>query len=276
MKQSPLISVIMGVYHIFSDTEDLCRSVRSVQDQSCSDFEFLICDDGSNGATVQLLNHMAAEDPRIRLVRNGKAFTLSQKLNLCLTCARGKYIARQDDDDVSQKTRFEKQVNYLTRHKGTAFVGCNAKEFSHQKICGERRFPSSPSKEDFLFKMPFLHPALMFRKSALNTVNGYDESKWTILCEDYDLLLRLYEKRYYGVNLQEYLFFYQVSNQDFKKRKYSHRINEAVTRYKRFKALGMLPNAFPFVLKPLIIGLIPHQLLAFLKNVKGGTYIDKI
>lgn len=262
----PLISVIMGVYHTFSDTEDLYRSVRSVQNQTCSDFEFLICDDGSHGATVQLLDRMAAEDPRIRLVRNGKAFSLPQKLNLCLACAKGKYVARQDDDDVSQKMRFEKQVSYLARYKETAFVGCNAKEFRDRKICGKRRFPPSPSKEDFLFKMPFLHPTLMFRKSALTTVNGYDESKWTILCEDYDLLLRLYEKQYYGANLQEYLFFYQVSDQDFKKRKYRHRINEALTRYKRFQALGMLPNAFPFVIKPLAVGLLPHKILRIIKN----------
>lgn len=270
MKQNvtapPLISVIMGVYHPSDDTEDLFRSVRSILDQTCSDFEFLICDDGSGRAVVQLLDGLARTEKRIRLVRSGNAFTLPQKLNLCLAHAKGEYIARQDDDDLSQKTRFEKQIRYLAEHKDAAFVGCNAKEFRNRKLCGERRFPPHPEKEDFLFKMPFLHPTLMFRKSVLDEVGGYDESQYTVLCEDYDLLLKLYEKGHSGSNLQESLFFYQVTDRDYKKRRYRHRINEAVTRYRHFRKLGMLPAAWPFVVKPLAVGLIPHRALRLLKN----------
>ena len=267
----PRISVIMGVYYTSSQTEDLYRSVRSIQRQTYPDFEFLICDDGSSESAAALLDGMAERDKRIRLVRRDGAVTLPQKLNACLAVAGGEYVARQDADDYSAEDRFEKQVDYLDRHQAVAFVGSNAKVFCGGKICGERNFPKEPKKEDFLFRMPFLHPALMFRRSALSAANGYDESKWTVLCEDYDLLLRLYEKRYSGANLQEYLFFYQVGDQDYKKRKYRHRINEAVTRYKRFRSLNMLPRAFPFVVKPLIVGLLPHKILKLMKNRSQGV-----
>lgn len=262
----PRISVIMGVYNTSSITEGLDHSIQSILQQTYADFEFLICDDGSSKKTQELLENCSRKDNRIRLVRTGKAFTLPQKLNVCLMYAKGEYIARQDDDDYSVKSRFEKQIDFLESHSNIAFVGCNAEEFCNQKTGGKREFPQYPSKEDFLFKMPFLHPTLMFRKVALDAANGYDESKWTILCEDYDLLLRLYEKKFSGANLQENLFLYHVSDQDYKKRKYRHRVNEAVTRYRRFKALNMLPKALPFVIKPLIVGLIPHQALNWIKK----------
>ena len=270
MKQEtlPRISVIMGVYHTADDTVALSCSVRSILNQTDPDFEFLICDDGSGEATVRLLEKLAGEDPRIRLVRNGTAFSLPQKLNLCLTQARGEYIARQDDDDRSVENRFEKQVGYLDRQPEIAFVGCNAIEFRNGETGGERCFPQYPAKEDFLFKMPFLHPTLIFRKAALEAVGGYDESKYTVLCEDYDLLLKLYENGYTGSNLQETLFYYQITDRDYKKRRYRHRVNEAVTRYRHFRRLGMLPKAWPFVIKPLAVGLIPHQVLKRLKNSK--------
>lgn len=266
----PSISVLMGVYHPGDDTNDLRRAVDSVLGQTFEDFEFLICDDGSSKTVQNLLEQYAEQDNRVRLIRPGNVFRLPDKLNACIHSARGDFFARQDADDLSALNRFEKQIAFLKTHLEIAFVGCNVTLICDGKECGERCFPKLPQKEDFLFSMPFIHPALMFRRNAILAVGGYSQSKWAVLCEDYDLLLRLYEKGFYGYNLNEHLFFYQVSPFDYKKRKYHHRINEAVTRYRRFRALGMLPKGLPYVIKPLAVGLLPHKVLDYLK--RGQTF----
>ena len=262
----PSISILMGVYQPGHDTQDLRCAVESILTQTYRDFEFLICDDGSSGAVCYLLDLYAEQDSRIRLIRPGNAITLPDKLNACILKARGEFFARQDADDVSAPNRLEKQVAFLKAHPEISFAGCNVFLFCEGKLCGERRFPEYPQKEDFLFSMPFIHPTLVFRKSAIEEVGGYSHSKWAILCEDYDLLLRMYEKGMIGYNLQEQLFSYQIAPDDYKKRKFRHRVNEAVIRFCRFRALGMLPRGLPYVIKPLAVGLLPHWLLRHLKK----------
>ena len=61
--------------------------------------------------------------------------------------------------------------------------------------------------------------------------------------------------------MQEKLFQYREDINAFSKRKYRYRINEAVIRYHGFYSLGILKGNFRYVIKPLIIGLIPGMLM---------------
>lgn len=262
----PLISVIMGVYYRQNDLSTLSRAINSILNQTLADFELLICDDGSTSQTLKRLEQFAQNDKRVKLVRPGSTFSLPKKLNACLGEACGTLIARMDDDDFSHPRRFEKQVAYLNLHPEIAFVGCNVELQSGGRRVGCWKFPEYPEVRDFYMTQPFIHPALIFRREALDAVGGYSERKHQILCEDYDLLLRLYEKNCYGCNLQENLFTYSVSGNTKARRKMRHRWNEAVTRFQRFQALGKLPEALPYVAKPIAVGLIPEKLLIRIKQ----------
>lgn len=268
--KKPLISVLMGVYYRQKDLNLLKRSVESVLTQTFNDFEFLICDGGSSAETISFLDFLANKDYRIRLVRDDSIpFDLAHKLNACLSYANGKYIARMDDDDFSHPERFERQVQYLERHPNIAFTGCNVVLKMAGKQVGIQIFPEYPQVMDFYFTQPFIHPTLLFRKSALVTAKGYSEDKHQVLCEDYDLLLRLYAAGYCGANLQELLFDYTVSPFPRGNRKMRHRWNEAVTRYCRFKELGVLAQAFPYVAKPIVAGLLPEKIIMEWKKLKN-------
>lgn len=131
-----------------------------------------------------------------------------------------------------------------------------------------RRLPKSPTVRDFLFVQPFLHPTLLFRRPALETVGGYCEEPRCTGCEDYDLLLRLYEAGLAGENIQEPLFTYTLPPPGSKKRTMALRCNEVKTRFVRFRALGLLPRAFPYVIKPVAVGMIPRRALDWLKDRK--------
>lgn len=266
MEKKPLISVLMGVYYRRPDVGLLMRSVNSILQQSVANFELLICDDGSNKIACAFLDETAKLDRRVKLVRPGNAFALAVKLNRCLVEAKGQWIARMDDDDYSYPKRFAKQLAYLQQHQEIAFVGCNVNLVCDDQVVGQRDFAERPQVRDFYFRQPFIHPSLLFRREALAAVSGYSENKRQLLCEDYDLLLRLYKAGYSGANVQEVLLDYTVPFTAKGSRKMKHRWNEAVTRYRRFKELGVLPGALPYVVKPLAVGLLPEFILKSMKK----------
>lgn len=260
----PLVSVIMGVYNI--DNEALLRkSVMSVLNQTFANFEFIICDDGSQNNTFLWLQSISQVDKRIVLLKNESNKGLAYTLNKCLTHAKGEFIARQDADDLSQQDRFIKQVEFLLNNPDISFVASNCNLYDERGVWGARVFPYKPEPKDFLFKVPFQHGALMFRRNCLAEVGGYHVSKRTRRTEDYDLLMRLYANKFRGANLQEYLYDFLENKAAMKRRKYKYRIDEAITRYKGFKLLGLMPKGIPYVIKPLIVGLIPMRLLNMLK-----------
>lgn len=261
-----MVSILMGVYYQRNSIAMLQRSVESILQQSMTDFELIICDDGSRYEACEYLSRQADHDGRIVLVRPGECYSLPEKLNTCLEVARGEWIGRMDDDDYSHPDRLNKQVSYLYNHSEIAFVGCSAYLYRNGMQIGERIFPEFPQVRDFYFTQPFLHPALLFQREALEAVNGYSESKSCRLCEDYDLLLRLYHKGYRGANLPEFLFDYTLPVTAKGNRKMVHRWNETVTRYKRFRELGQLPKALPWVVKPVLVGLIPERILGWMKE----------
>lgn len=257
-EDGPLVSVLMGVRYRRCDTQLLARSVRSIQEQTYRNFELLICDDGSTEEAKALLERWSGEDARIRLIRDPACLTLAKKLNLCLKEAQGRYIARMDDDDFSHADRLERQVRFLEENEEISFVGCNVACVQEGQYRGDWRYPARPKIEDFYFLQPYIHPALMFRREALEAVRGYSEEPYCALCEDYDLLLRMYREGCVGANIQEPLLDYTVwvgAN-----RKMRDRVNETRTRYRRFKDLGKLPGAWPYVIKPVMVGLLPGAL----------------
>lgn len=263
----PLISVLMGVLYRRESVNLLERSICSIQNQTYSNWELLICDDGSIEAARRYMEETAAQDARVHLVRGCPRTDLASKLNWCLTRAKGSYIARMDDDDWSDPQRFEKQLRTLDGDSTVAFVGCNVRLWRDGQIVGLRELPERPEIWDFLFVQPFIHPALMFRREALLAVGGYGEEPRCLGCEDYDLLLRLYENGLVGTNIQNPLLTYTSPPPGSRKRSMALRWNEGETRYIRFKALGLLPGALPYVIKPVLVGLLPEFLLAKMKKM---------
>lgn len=260
----PLISVIMGVCYQKENVNLLKRSITSVLEQTYTNFEFLICEHGSTKEAKQVIDYFEKQDKRIKVIRPGKDSSLAEKLNVCLKEARGQLVARMDDDDYSHPERFEKQVDWLGKNAEIDFVGSNVSLYYGEEKIGTRQLPQYPEIKDFLFVQPYVHPTVMFRYEPLVIVKGYSESKYCILCEDYDLFLRLYEEKFQGANLQEVLLDYRTSKKG--NRKMRHRWNEFITRYQHFKKLGLLPRAWPYVIKPLIVGIMPSFMLAKIKD----------
>jgi len=260
----PKVSIIMGV---FNGRQRIIDSIKSIQNQTFIDWEFIICDDGSTDGSYDLLLEISYNDSRIIPIKNIKNLGLTRTLNNCLSIAKGKYIARMDDDDYSYPDRLKIQVDFLDKNPEFDFVSSAVDIYDGEKVVYQQ-MPRKiePVKEDFLWGSCFVHPATVFRANKLKEVNGYRYSKETRRAEDYDLFMRMYASGMRGYNIDKPLLRYFVNPVAMKKRKYKYRIDEIIVRYKGFKKLDLFPKALIYLFKPLLVALIPKRLLLKLQR----------
>jgi len=260
----PKLSVISGAYNI-ANLYSLEKSMNSVLSQSFTDFEFIICEDGSSDKSFEVLCAYAEKDSRIRILKNEKNSGLAFSLNRCIEVANGEYIARHDLDDYNDLTRFEKQIAFLDSHPDISVLGTAAYLFDETGVWGSETFPESIQSRDFLFNSPYKHGSVVFRKKALLEAGCYRVAKETRRAEDYDLFMTI-QKFAGGANLKERLYYFCEDKNTLKRRKYRYRIDEVKVRWRGFKKLGLLPSGIFYVIKPLIVGLIPARMLRWLQK----------
>lgn len=263
---APYLSVIMGVYNC-PDEKMLMRSISSVLEQSFTNLEFIICDDGSDNGTSQWLEAAALSDDRIILIKNDDNMSLANALNRCIELARGVFIARQDADDYSLPDRFIQQIEYLEGHPKYAFVGSDCLLFDESDTYGRRKMPHHPKKNDFLFNSPFVHGSVMFRRELFDKAGYYRPCGACRKYEDYDLFMRAYDLELNGANINTplYAFHYDSSRRVSRKM----RIDEAVVRYNGFRRLGLMPVGMIYVIKPVFLALVPNRMINFIKRSRS-------
>jgi Glycosyltransferases, probably involved in cell wall biogenesis len=261
------ISIIMAVYNT-PNKKILIDSIESILNQTYKNFEFIICDDASNDSTYEILKEIC-KDSRIKLIRNKINNKSGKTRNRCIEIAKGKYIALMDADDISLFNRIEKQYNFLESHNEYDFVGCKGIYFCNYigDMKDEYWFCPNPEKKDFLFTLPFVHASIMFRRHILDQIHGYSNSKWVIRAEDYDLLMRLYQKGFNGGNINDTVYYIRLDKKSYKRRKYRYRIIECLVRFKGFYNLELMPKGIIYSVKPLLIGLIPNKLRTQLQKI---------
>lgn len=272
MNGNPAVSFIMGVYRC-KDPGALKASVESVINQTYADWEFLIVDDGSgdDGATWRAIGAAARLDPRIRPLRYARNHGLAYALDYCLARAKGRYIARQDDDDLSEPGRLAAEVRFLESHPGYALVGTNATLFDGEGEWGALTRPERPDRRSFLWNSPFIHPSVLMRADALRAVGGYRVASETLLLEDYDLFMRMYAHGMRGANIPRPLYRYRSDRHTSKPRPMTARIREARIRARGFKAMRLGPACIPYIVKPVLVGLVPRRLYGMIQGRRTSS-----
>lgn len=266
MRRKPKISVIMGIYQS-KDKEMVAYAIQSIIDQTFTDWEFVICDDGSPDDTWEFLTKNYGQNEQFVLVRNQTNGGLRVALNTCLKAASADYVVRMDADDYSRPDRLE--ILYETVMKnpdvdviGTAMVSFDEK--GEHGVIHPRKL--EPVKMDFLFGSVVAHASSIMKKESLMKIDGYRVSWETTRCEDTDLYMRLYANGAKFMNIDIPLYYVRQDRDSVARRKYINRVKEAVVKFKGFQALHMPIYCYIFVLKPLIVGLIPGRLLLKIKR----------
>ena len=265
MESAPEISVITGVYN--PNEKSFYKAVRSVINQSFINWEMIIVDDGSEKRAKSFIADAEKADGRIRVISENKNHGLAYGLNRCIRESKGKYLARMDADDLSAPDRFQKQYDFLENNKNYQWVGSDCVFFDRRGPWGYEKTKAKPAEADFLFNSPFVHPSVMFRKEAVTENGWYNVSEKYKGVEDYELFMRLYASGLKGFNINEPLLFYREDLNSVKRRGGKRRIREAFLRLHGFKSLNVLkPYTFPFVLKPLAVGLLPDAVYIKLRR----------
>ncbi|GHV46182.1 putative glycosyltransferase EpsE [Spirochaetia bacterium] len=256
-KDKPLISVIMGIYNC---ALTLSESIDSLLNQTYKDFELIMCDDGSLDNTYYIAKQYADKYDNIVLLKNDTNRGLNYTLNHCLKYANGEYIARQDGDDISLPERFQKEVDFLDNNPTISLVSCPLIRFDEKgDFCIEKAV-AYPDKMDFIHHSPFRHASCMIRKSVMDSVNGYSESKWLLRVEDYHLWFKIYAKGYRGHNIQQPLYKARDDVNAFKRRTLSNRINCVYVRFIGYKMLHIPFYYYIFCFHDIIAYLLPKPI----------------
>lgn len=270
MKQSintPFVSVIMPVYN---SEQYISISVKSILNQSYTNFEFIIIDDASTDETFKKLLEFKKKDKRIILVKNKKNEGVTKSLNKALKIAQGKYTIRMDADDWSYPDRFRLQVEVMEKNPDVVVSGsyievCNS-ELKTKNLRKYHLDNNTIRKHIFRYS-PFAHPATIWKTKVLKE-NLYNEV--IVVSQDYELYFRVGKIGKF-MNLDKPLLKLRMHNNSVSASKSGLQWNTTVLI--RFNAILMhgyemskFDKLYNF-LQEIVIGLFPAKSRLFLFNL---------
>jgi glycosyltransferase involved in cell wall biosynthesis len=207
----PKVSVLVPVYNGERYIEE---ALLSILQQTYQNFEVIICDDASIDNTLNICKKLAIQDSRIKLFENSvnKGYLLT--CNYLFTQVSGELVTFQDADDVSDLTRLQKQVNFFADNPKIVACGTWATYFNQNLKDIIRYKKTETVYKSIKFKMyeqhQFCGASVMFKKTVLNYIEGYQTYFGRIGSEDYDFFFRI-SQRWPVANIPELLYFVRTT-----------------------------------------------------------------
>ena len=257
--QQPLVTVLMPV---FNAEAFLKEAVDSILNQTLSNFELLIVEDGSTDTSLSIIQ--SYNDARIRIIKNESNIGIAASLNVGIQNSSASLIARMDADDVSRPERLQKQYNYMTAHPECVLLSTWAQEMSQEGVpVNIEMFKTEYYYYNMTFENWIYHPTVMYRREAVLAAGGYAQA----YSEDYALFCKLLRTGKMH-NLNEVLLDYRNTatslHQVNKKKQYDEAHHQQVIKNIQFFA-GEYYNIAPAQLEALKHNFQP---LLAKKNIK--------
>jgi glycosyltransferase involved in cell wall biosynthesis len=174
---NPKITVLMPAYNT---GKYIHEAISSVLEQTFTDFELLIINDGSTDNTLAVINSFT--DARIRVINQDNK-GVANALNNGLNNARAHYIARFDADDVCYPNRLQVQYDFITAHSDYSIIGSAC---DYTDVNGEYVFTYQPAAysnaeiQQLDYKIcPFIHSGVFYKKDVVLNAGGYNEHSYT-------------------------------------------------------------------------------------------------
>lgn len=256
-------SVLMSVY--YKEKPDFLReAMKSILHQSVPTDDFVLICDGPLTPELDsvILDMQAAFGEVLHVFRLEKNVGLGNALNFGLKQCRNELVARMDSDDISLPDRITLELEVFEKYPELSIVSGTIEEFSDspEKITGLRKVPESHADIVQFSKTrnPFNHPCVLFKKTDIEKVGGYDER--FPLFEDYYLWVRLLQSGYKGRNLQTPLLLMRTPAEMYLRRggaKYAKDLLAFYRWLKQTRWIGM---------KELLFSALPHAMVCVLPN----------
>ncbi len=275
LENRPKVSIIMGIYNC---APTLSEAIDSILAQTLTDWQLVLCDDGSRDETCSIAQqYQQAHPDKIFLLKNDKNMGLNHTLNRCLAEATGAYIARMDGDDVSLPERLETESAFLDAHPEYAIVSTPMIFFDAEGDWGRNQMIEKPTRRDFIHHSPVhCHAPCMIRREAYLAVQGYTEDPRMLRFEDVNLWYKLYAQNYVGYNLDIPLYKMRDDRAAANRRSLKSRMNGAYVTYVGFRLFHFPWYLYGYVildfLKHFIKGIMPNWLYLKLHRRAVGKY----
>lgn len=240
------LPIVTCIVPCFNESVDVLRlSLNSLIGQSFKNFECFVIDESTKEKTSEECRKICQSDSRFFYINPERRLGLAGSLNIGLKRANGKFIARFDSDDICKVDRLSLQVKFFDDHPDIDVLG-GAMEIidSTGRITGCRDYPLEHMsiEKKFAFTNAMAHPTIMFRKSILEGLKGYDSS--FRYSEDLELWLRSLNQGFKFANLPNVLISYRQQTSSRLKENWSFnlraRTKNLSSRYFFRKALGIL------------------------------------
>ncbi len=191
--EAPLVSIITPAKNIaayFSET------LESVLAQTYSQWEWIIADDGSTDATIELVRKVSEQEPRIRLIKvEGENGLAARARNTAMRAAKGQLFAFLDADDQWLPEKLEAQVSYFRDHPEADGVCCWFEVFGDQdRLQRESRVvPRSPicGREEIKKGISFQTSTVLIRRKIYDEMGGMDEDPRLRSGQDTEYFIRV-------------------------------------------------------------------------------------
>jgi len=226
---------------VYNGGEYVDEAIRSILSQTFDDLELIIIDDGSTDKTPEIIERHRRADRRIRAYEQDNRGLIAT-LNRGLDLARGEYIARMDQDDISLPERLAVQVAFMSANHHVGICGAWIETFDHLT----RRTVRLPTDDSairgwLLFESVLPHPSVIMRREMLLKAGlSYDE---TILhAEDYDLWVRA-SRHTALANVADVLLRYRLHPQQIVRKYETEKLASArQIRRNQLEYLGISPT----------------------------------
>lgn len=266
-KKTHKVSIVMGIYNCAST---LSEAIDSLLSQTFSDWELIMCDDGSIDSTMAVAQSYVDKYDNILLIRNERNMGLPATLNHCLEYAESEYIARMDGDDISLPERFEMEVGVLDKHPEYAVVSGGMICFDENGDWGEIKPKEKPVKQDFAKGTPFCHAPCMMRREALNKVGNYSVNEKLRRGQDYYLWYKFYKNNYIGYNIQQPIYKMRDDRNAANRRTLKSALLSFSVEKEIFDGLGIPYKYYWRLFRGVFVSMLPKGLYIFLHKTKNG------
>jgi len=253
------ISVVMSVYQN-DDAESFRCAVESVLNQTYLPSEIILVVDGLVSKEIKIILKEYAMNELFRIIRMPEKVGLGLALQKGCTEAQYPFIARMDSDDISDPTRFEKQIKYLQENPNCDVVGTFGVKFfnSFENVYDEKKLPITDQeiKRTMQKRNPLNHMSIMMKKESLLKCGNYQD--W-YLAEDYYLWVRMCLNGVIFHNIPENLVSIRVDNRTLARR-HGIKYYKSLKRLYKFMLTNKIISCWRY-LKNILTRFVYHVLI---------------
>jgi GT2 family glycosyltransferase len=264
-------SVLMTIYSK-NDPSQLRDALQSLLDQTIKPGEIVLVEDGPVSAELKnIISHFNnVSDGLLKSVCLKSNIGISRALNEGLKHVSNELVGRMDGDDIAKPNRFAKQLEFFEKNPDHALVGGQIEEFIERpgdtKILRKLPLRHEDLARYASKRCPFNHPAVMYKKSVIQAVGGYED--FNSPTEDYFLWCKVINSGYRVANLPDILLDYRIGYDFVERRTGFKYMKGEYTLFTKLKSIGFL-NQYEYLrnlVSRLPLRILPLFMTRFIYN----------